>query len=70
MTKNKNTMVIKVANNKIESLVFSRNVLLEYVYEKLSSDDLHGAIDGLMDMRDIDSELKQIDSMKRICESL
>ena len=62
--------VLELIEYKRESLLERRENLFTYVYNKLEEEDLHGAIDGLMDMRDIDSELKQIDSMKRICESL
>lgn len=31
--------------------------LLQYTYDKISQNDLHGAIDALMDMRELDAKI-------------
>ena len=42
----------------------ARAVLLKYVYDKLEINDLHGAIDALMDMRELDAQIKILQENK------
>lgn len=42
--------------------------MFDYVHLKIKERDLHGAIDGLMDLRDIDSEIKAIEEMLKELE--
>lgn len=43
---------------RVVELKSQRKLLLEYTQIKIKEDDLHGAIDSLMDCRDIDAEIK------------
>lgn len=46
---------------KATALTSKKPTLVSYIKDKMDLWDLHGAIDGLMDLRDIDIEIKQIE---------
>ena len=56
--------MINGIDNNIFNLTKQRKLLMGYVYMKLEINDLHGAIDALMDMREIDAMIKCIKESK------
>lgn len=53
-----------ISEQEIVKLNIHRKLLLDYVYAKLEINDLHGAIDALMDMREIDAKLSILKESK------
>lgn len=45
-------------SDRILELNAQKELLLNYTYIKIREEDFHGAIDSLMDIRDIDAEIK------------
>lgn len=49
--------------SKIEALHIRKPTILAHVQLRIRDNDLHGAIDDLMDLRDIEAEIKSLDEV-------
>lgn len=58
-----NKKVIDNIQIKINTTNFEKEIMLEYTYLKISEEDYHGAIDALMDLREMIEEVKVLNEM-------